>query len=402
MTDATQHKAPARGRAYGRPPAHPDYELTQVGPGTPCGELMRRYWQPVGLSSEVMHRPASVRILGEDLILFRDKQGRPGLLYPRCMHRGTSLLYGKVTQQGIECCYHGWEFDIEGRCLLQPCEPGGGRNRAVARQPWYPVEERYGLVFAYMGPPEKEPVLPRYDILEDLRPDEELRADMGGFGATLDSSLKVVPYSWLQMNDNAMDPFHVYILHSTFSGVQFTPEFAVKPRVDFFNIGNGVCYSAKRTLDDGHEYERISCWLMPNIICLPNTFDIQEVRANRIRWLLPVDDSHFTMITVTRMPKLVPPVTRMRIGGKLWSEMTEKEHQDTPGDYEAQAGQGAVSLHSEEHLVSSDRGIIMQRRMLKGQIKVVTQGGDPVGVAFDPDKALVTLRSGNFCKALRL
>jgi len=398
MSNAGHQKARADGSAYGRPLAHPDCELTQVGPGTPCGELMRRYWQPVGLSSQLTHRPASVQILGEDLILFRNKKGRPGLLYPRCMHRGTNLFYGKVTEQGIACCYHGWEFDTEGRCLLQSCEPGGGRNRAVARQPWYPVQERYGMVFAYMGPPKRKPLLPCYDILEDLGPDEELRVDAGGFGATLDHSLKILPYSWLQMNDNAMDPFHVHVLHSTFSVVQFVPEFALMPTVDFFTTPSGVCYSAKRKLQDGREYERISSWLLPNILCIPNTFDIGPAKASRIRWILPVDDSHFTMFTVSRMPRSAPPLESMRIKGKLWSEMTDEERQDTPSDYEAQAGQGRISLHSEEHLASTDRGIIMQRRMLRAQIRVVADGGDPIGITFDQNEVLVSVRSGNIYK----
>src|SRR5215831_13577749 len=181
MSNATQHKLRADGGAYGRPPAHSDHELTQVGPGTPCGELMRRYWQPVGLSSEVTHRPANVRILGEDLILFRDRKGRPGLLYPRCMHRGTTLYYGKVEDEGIRCCYHGWLFAVDGQCLDQPCEPNRGLRRDLARQPWYPVQEQYGLVFAYMGPPGKMPVLPRYDILEDLQPGERLASCAGGW-----------------------------------------------------------------------------------------------------------------------------------------------------------------------------------------------------------------------------
>ena len=399
MADATQRKRPADGSAYGRVPQHPDYELTQVGPGTPCGELMRRYWQPVAVSANVVDRPQYVRILGEDLILFRDKKGRPGLLYPRCMHRGTTLFYGKVTDEGIACCYHGWLFDVEGRCLRQPCEPDGGKNLDVARQPWYPLEERYGVVFAYMGPPEKRPVLPRYDILEEVGPDEELRADMGAFGATGDNSLAVAPYSWLHMNDNVMDPFHVQVLHSTFSTVQFVPQFALMPKVDFFTTENGVCYSAKRKLDDGREYDRISSFIMPNIMCVPNPIDIDQVKANRITWSLPVDDSHFTMVTVSRMPKSAPPLGGIRFRGKLWGEMTERERQDTPGDYEAQVGQGPISLHSEEHLATSDRGIIMQRRMLKAQIRVVADGGDPIGVTFDPGKAFVKLRSGNFYNA---
>jgi phenylpropionate dioxygenase-like ring-hydroxylating dioxygenase large terminal subunit len=386
------------GSAYARPMAHPDFELTHVGPGTPCGELLRRYWQPVGLSAGTTYRPQRIRILGEDLILFRDRKGRAGLLYPRCMHRGTSLFYGRVTEEGIACCYHGWLFDVQGHCLDQPCEPNHGRNRKVARQPWYPVQERYGIVFAYMGPSEKKPLLPLYDTLEELGPEEELRADMSSFGATLDNSLDLLPFSWLHMNDNVMDPFHVFILHSTFSTVQFLPEFAVLPQVDFFSTTTGVCYSAKRRLNDGREYERISTWFAPNVACIPNTFDIEPGKAGRIRWFVPVDDSHSRMVTVTRRPKTEPPLEEVRVNGKLWSEMSEMERQDTPGDYEAQAGQGEISFHSEEHLASSDRGIILQRRMLKAQIRLVAQGADPVGAVYDRSHALIRVQSGNFCR----
>jgi phenylpropionate dioxygenase-like ring-hydroxylating dioxygenase large terminal subunit len=400
MAEAAQRRRSSDGGAYGRGQQHPDHDLTQVGPGTPCGELMRRYWQPVAASASVTHRPQNVRILGEDLILFRDKRGRPGLLYPRCMHRGTTLFYGKVTEEGIACCYHGWLFDVEGRCLLQPCEPEGGKNRDAARQPWYPLEERYGLVFAYMGPPAKKPVLPRFDILEDLAPDEEIRAMVGAFGSTGDNSLPIAPYSWLHMNDNVMDPYHVYVLHSTFTGVQFAPQFALMPKVDFIATDEGVCYSAKRKLDDGREYDRISSWIMPNIMSVPNPIDLNQERSNMITWSLAIDDSHFTMATAARVPKSQPSLfSGFRMNGKLWGEMTLQEHQDTPGDYEAQAGQGPVSLHSEEHLASSDRGIIMQRRLLRAQIKVVAEGGDPIGVTFDPAQALVKVRSGNFYNA---
>ena len=125
-----------------------------------------------------------------------------------------------------------------------------------------------------------------------------------------------------------------------------------------------------------------------------------QVRANRITWSLPVDDSHFTMATVSRMPKSAPKnFSGVRFNNKLWGEMTPEERQATPGDYEAQVGQGPMGLHSEEHLASSDRGIIMQRRMLKSQIKVVAEGGNPIGVVFDDAQALVTVRSGNFYNA---
>ncbi|HEY2591033.1 MAG TPA: Rieske 2Fe-2S domain-containing protein, partial [Steroidobacteraceae bacterium] len=234
MSDSETRNPSQDGCAYGRTPQHSNKLLTEVGPGTPLGELMRRYWHPVSLSAKLKDLPQKVRILGEDLVLFRDRAGRAGLLYPRCMHRGTSLFYGRTEERGIRCCYHGWLFDVEGRCLDQPCEPDGGRHRDAARQPWYPVEERYGFVFAYLGPSEKKPVLPRYDNLENIAPGEKLWSSYGGFGSTGDSSLSVVPYSWLHMNDNVMDTFHVQVLHSTFSVVQFHPQFALMPKVDFF------------------------------------------------------------------------------------------------------------------------------------------------------------------------
>jgi hypothetical protein len=126
--------------------------------------------------------------------------------------------------------------------------------------------------------------------------------------------------------------------------------------------------------------------------------DIGPAKASRIRWILPVDDSHFTMFTVSRMPRSAPPLEGMRIKDKLWSEMTDEERRDTPGDYEAQASQGRISMHSEEHLASTDRGIIMQRRMLGAQIRVVADGGDPIGITFDQNEVLVSVRSGNIYK----
>jgi phenylpropionate dioxygenase-like ring-hydroxylating dioxygenase large terminal subunit len=382
------------GSAYGRKPQHSNPILTEVGPGTPCGELLRRYWHPVAESKSVQDLPRKVRVLGEDLVLFRDRTGRPGLLYPRCMHRGTTLYYGRVEERGIRCCYHGWLFDVEGRCLEQPCEPEGGRHRDSVRQPWYPVEERYGLVFAYLGPPAKKPVLPRYDNLESLGPEEEYWTTVSGFGSTGDASLAVAPYSWLQMNDNVMDPFHVHVLHSTLSGIQFHEQFALLPKVDFFHADHGVCYSAVRQLGDGQEVDRISSWLMPNIMSVPD-IQMRPGQSLGIAWSVPVDDSHFVMGMVMKVPRGSARF-ELRLNGKTWGEMTDEEHQRTPGDYEAQMGQGPISLHSEEHLGTSDRGIMMQRRMLEKQIELVAQGGDPAGVSFDSAQALVKIRSGNF------
>ncbi|MGH9577619.1 MAG: Rieske 2Fe-2S domain-containing protein, partial [Terriglobales bacterium] len=199
------------GTAYGRPQPSYRKELTEVGAGTPMGELLRRYWHPVGLSSDASATPKQVRVLGEDLILFRDGRGRAGLLYPRCAHRGTTLYYGKIEERGIRCCYHGWLYDIEGRCLEQPCEEAGGPRRDKVRQPWYPVEERYGLVFAYLGPPAKKPLLARYDCLEELAAGESVEADDSSIGS---GGPRIVPCNWLQHWENIVDPFHVPILHA--------------------------------------------------------------------------------------------------------------------------------------------------------------------------------------------
>ncbi len=151
------------GIGYAMKPSTTRTELTSVGCGTPMGELLRRYWHPAGLVADATDIPRKLRVLGENLVLFRDRHGRAGLLHARCCHRGTTLYYGKVEEDGIRCCYHGWKFDTEGRCLEQPCEPEGGLFKDKVRQPWYPLQERYGLIFAYLGPAEKQPALPRYD-----------------------------------------------------------------------------------------------------------------------------------------------------------------------------------------------------------------------------------------------
>src|ERR671923_517392 len=141
--------------------------LTQTGPRTPCGELMRRYWQPVALSEELAGEspPLKVRILGEELVLFRDDQGRPGLLGLHCSHRGTDLSYGRIEDGGLRCLYHGWLYDICGRVLEQPGEPGGGAGRDSIKHLAYPCHEIGGVIFTYMGPGEP-PLFPNYAFLK--------------------------------------------------------------------------------------------------------------------------------------------------------------------------------------------------------------------------------------------
>src|SRR5438067_1752539 len=152
--------------AYGLQIPEPDAELTRVGPGTPGGELLRRYWHPICLSAELTDLPKRVRILGEDLVAFRDGEGRVGLLFFRCSHRGTSLEYARVEADGLRCCYHGWKYDVCGNVLDMALEPPTSTFKDRIQHPCYPVREFGGLVFGYMGPPDAEPELPLYDVYQ--------------------------------------------------------------------------------------------------------------------------------------------------------------------------------------------------------------------------------------------
>lgn len=382
------------GTAYGRPAPTSRRELTEVGPGTPMGELLRRYWHPIGLSADATDTPRQVRVLGEDLILFRDKAGRPGLVYPHCAHRGASLYYGKVEERGIRCCYHGWLFDVQGRCVEQPCEPQGGRARDRVRQPWYPVEELYGLVWAYMGPPERKPVLPRYECLERLEEGEFLEANADSIGG---GGPRIIPCNWLQHYENLVDPFHVVILHGSFSGTQFVEQMALMPQVTWEPQPQSVRTISVRKMPDGKTFRRISEAGLPTLRVIPSPRVGRYGPVESLGWVLPIDDHSFRIYVVGRVREQGELARmRSRLNGKLWEELTEAEHQQFPGDYEAMVSQGAIARHSEEHLATTDRGIVMLRRMLQKQLEVVAAGGDPAGVSFDPDAPPVAFTAGNF------
>jgi nitrite reductase/ring-hydroxylating ferredoxin subunit len=382
------------GTGFGRPPSSYIKSLTEVGPGTPMGNLLRRYWHPVGLTSHATETPREVRVLGEDLILFRDKTGRPGLVQARCAHRGTTLYYGKVEQRGIRCCYHGWLFDVEGRCLEQPCEPEGGLFRDRVRQPWYPVQELYGLVFAYMGPAEKKPMLPRYECLEVLDAGEFIDADDSSIGS---GGPQIVPCNWLQHFENVVDPYHVVVLHGTHSGPQFSEMMARMPdEVHFERTPLGVRSSSTRRLADGTVMRGSAEVALPTLRVVPNpragvSGASLVGRVESIGWTLPIDDTHFRIYVAGRVrEKGQLRRMRSRQGGKLWEELSREEHQRFPGDFEAQTGQGAITFHSEENLVESDRGIALLRQFLRQQVELVAQGHDPAGVAFDEQTPPVT------------
>ncbi|MDP2372878.1 aromatic ring-hydroxylating dioxygenase subunit alpha [Reyranella sp.] len=376
------------------PPAY-NTKLTEVGRGTPMGELLRRYWHPVGMAADAGATPRPVRILGEDLILFRDGRGQAGLVYPRCCHRGTTLYYGKVEERGIRCCYHGWLFNVEGHCLEMPCEPNPtGAQCQRVRQPWYPVAERYGLVFAYLGPPEKKPVLPRYECLEVLQPDEFVEADDSSIGS---GGIEIAPCNWLQHFENVVDPYHVPILHGSFSGPQFVEQMNAFPKVKFEYDRGGVKATSIRPGPDGKRFRRVTEAVVPTLRVVANPRVAQYGMVESIGWTLPIDDTHYRIYVAGRVrEKGELTKFKSRYNGKTWAELTPEEHQKFPGDTEAQVGQGAITFHSEEHLMSSDQGVSMLRILLQKQIDIVAAGGDPVGVAFDEAGAYVKFDAGQY------
>ncbi len=399
------------GSAYHLGPAHHDAALTEVRRGTPMGELMRRWWQPLGLSAWATQQPRAVRALGEDLILFRDQQGQPGLMHARCAHRGASLLYARVDDHGIRCCYHGWAFDVQGHCTDQPCEPDNGQaHRSKVRQPWYPVQERYGMLWAYLGPPHKQPLLPRYDVFENLADGEQLFTDDHniGSGRYVDGD---VPFNWLQHIENIHDYGHFMWLHYFHSGPQFGSRYGELDKLDFAPwermqgvscrpTAHGVLSDRTQALPDGRRLRTLVETLLPGVRGVPNPFG-GDGRIDSLGFVLPVDDTHIRIFTVLR-GRDDGFFRTLRASRTLREQRAQGDplfHQKYPGDWEAQGSQGPISLHSEEHLASSDRGVVMLRRLYREQLQRLERGQDPIGVAFAPAQETVVLEAGQFFDA---
>ena len=382
------------GTAYEMKPASWNSALTEVGRGTPMGELMRRYWHPIGLAADAGAIPREIRALGEDLVLFRDGKGRAGLVHARCCHRGTTLYYGKVEDRGIRCCYHGWLFDVEGRCLEQPCEPEMGRYRDKVRQPWYPVEERYGLIYAYMGPASRKPVLPRYECLEMLDEGEFIDADDTSIGS---GGAAVAPCNWLQHFENVLDAYHVPVLHGNFSGTQFTELMNEMPDVEWEYTPFGVKTVSRRRVDGGKIFHRVTEVALPTLRVVPNPLVGKYGRVESIGWTLPIDDTHYRIYTAGRVKEkgVFLPRGTGAAAPRRWEDMMAEQRRAAPGDWEAQTGQGPITFHSDEHLVTSDRGIVLLRRLLKRQVEAIVSGEDPIGVNFDPSAAPVVFEASN-------
>jgi phenylpropionate dioxygenase-like ring-hydroxylating dioxygenase large terminal subunit len=405
------------GTGYGRSEGTHNARLTEVGPGTPMGEALRRYWHPIASSDTLVAGalPEKTRVLGEDLVVFRDGQGNPGVVVERCAHRGASLYFGRVEEDGIRCCYHGWKFDVKGNCVEQACEPGLGLKRDAVRQAWYPVEERYGLVFAYMGPPEHKPALPRYDALEDLEEGEQYYAS---WPVPFVAAITGMPsdYNWLQNYENAADPTHVTWLHSAHSGFQmlgtgtfgypeqFFDSTTIADRINYIRTDRGVKYIHRfEHANEGGELAEmgfmVEC-LVPNVFGLPDyTIVNPDQRHDHMMWVVPTDDTaHRIFFSIrTSDPERVK---RFAFGimqeGKQNFELSDDERHRTPGDAEAQGSQGPITLHSTETLATADRGVVMLRRMLLVMVDDVEAGRDPINVSHEEtvthvDSGVVTM-----------
>ena len=355
----------------------PDRELTAVGPTTPCGEWMRRAWQPIAMTSEVDDLPIALRVLGEDLVLFRDKSGRLGLLHKHCSHRGASLEYGVIMEQGISCCYHGWHFDVDGRILDTPAEPPESQIKHRLRHGAYPVAEMDGLIFAWMGPPDAMTPLPIYDTW---------RID----GTTAVPFSIEMPCNWLQVYENTQDPVHVVYLHTRMSGAQFGDASGEEQVIDYRETPLGMVNVQTRRWR-GHLWTRMVETILPNANqtgAIWEAADQEKIfqRSSLMRWMVPIDDTR-TMILGWRYfrPELDPDgqgdpskVGKQSIDfiGQV-EDRPYAERQRQPGDYEVQVSQRPIAVHALENLASSDRGVAALRRLIRRSIRAV--GSTPVG-----------------------
>jgi phenylpropionate dioxygenase-like ring-hydroxylating dioxygenase large terminal subunit len=382
--------------AYGKTVPGEDADLTHVEAGSPMGEVLRRYWQPVALSDELRDLPKRVRILCEDLVLFRAGNGKVGCLEPHCSHRGTSLEWGRVEENGLRCCYHGWLYDTQGRVVEMPCEPEGFCARMNVEHPAYPTQEYGGLVFVYMGPPGTEPLFPLYDII-----DTRYRADvvLRGMRIWEDHSIGYVrDCNWLQHYENVVDPWHLLVLHQMISGDQFKSALMQgTTKIGFEKTSLGLRYRIIKDLPTGYRVVRYGECVLPNIFLVPNlhepgTVPKRQDRCSELSWAVPIDNEHVAAFSIAAWPlengapkKDYRPgtdtVTEIR-PGNLRSRPYE-DRQRRPDDMEAQESQRPIAIHALETLGNSDLGIVQLRRMLREQIKRVQQGDDPLNVIRD-------------------
>lgn len=338
--------------------------ITQTDPSTPCGEYMRRYWHPIYITEELADLPKLIKILGEELVLFRDGEGQYGLVHKRCPHRRASLEYGSCDQRGIRCCYHGWQFDIDGTILQIPGEPEG--SEAVAntqknlRLGAYPVIEYNGLLFAYLGPSEERPEFPIYDTFNI--PD-----------------MTMVPYSvhfncnWIQVLDAIVDPVHTAFLHNA----QFSDGFGRMGELDFYHRQKSRFLGTATRRVGENIWVRVNELILPNFTQAGSAFacDGTEVRhfgrSAFTRWVVPMDDENCMVYAWANFGERGDPHEyNTKEGVQLieQGELVDRSHEEkqrSPGDVEAVESMGAISDHEKEYFVPGDRGVGMYRSRIK-------------------------------------
>ena len=359
-----------------RPEADP--EFMQVGPGKPCGEYLRRFWQPVCMTEE-LHKgvPVRLRILGEDLVAFRDLSGDYGLLHLHCSHRNTSLEFGFLAEHGIRCCYHGWHYDVDGTILDTPGEPPASPIKEKKCHGAYPVIPWKGLLFAYLGPVDTAPPFPLYDTIADLP------------GTELVPYKIVYPCNWLQVAENTVDPVHTVFLHSRLNRFQFEAAWQVMPMLEFHQSASRVYATLTYRWKD-------MIWVRTQETAFPSFSqvgafweDAEEEkyfrRASITKWTVAIDDTHCMIIAYRSFGPAIDPHQRGRrelVGLQTvdFDGQTELRSYDVmqrdPSDYEAQVSIGPMARHAAENLATSDLGVAMLRRGIRNGIKIVQEGGE--------------------------
>ncbi len=351
--------------------------LTQVGPGTPMGALLRRYWMPVAGVSEFDSRSTKpMRLMGEDLVLYKDLSGTYGLVDRRCAHRRADLAYGMVEKCGLRCNYHGWAFNEEGKCIAQPfedtCFPGSkAKDRVTIKS--YPVQAKGGMLWTYMGP-----------LPAPLLPDWEAFSWENGFSQVVISE---VPCNWFQCQENSIDPVHFEWMHENWGKRLRTGDTTLGPthlKLDFDEFDYGFTY--RRIKEDSSEND--DAWTIGRVCLWPNGFFLGE----HFEWRVPIDDENTLSVTwkYTRVPKEREPYVQQNIP-TWYGPLTNPDGSwiDTHvmnQDFLAWVGQGRIADRSQEHLGASDRGIVAIRRRFFEEMESIAAGGEAKGTIRDPEK----------------
>jgi 5,5'-dehydrodivanillate O-demethylase len=357
-------------------------QLMETGPGTLMGDLLRRYWTPFAAAAEMDDTPTkTVRLLGEDLVLFKDKSGHYGLVDRHCPHRRADMSYGWVEDCGLRCNYHGWLFSETGACLHQPFEEVAHpdarfKDRITIKA--YPVVQKAGLLWAYLGP------LPAPEV-----PTWEPFTWGNGF---IQIVLTEIPCNWFQCQENSIDPVHFEWLHDTWGQLLRRDLNAPKPkthlRIAFDEFDYGFTY---RRIREGQS-EQDELWTVGRTCLWPNCL----FTGNHFEWRVPIDDEHTLSVGwfFDRVPEEMEPYRPARIPywyGPIKDEPTGRwiDSHVMNQDFVAWVGQGALADRTQEHLGESDRGIILMRKRLLDEAERIRQDPsvDPKGTIRDPAAA---------------